>query len=43
MTVYVDAQSGWTRLIQGKLNMRAGAVEGDFQLTLRGEPVGEKP
>jgi hypothetical protein len=42
MTVYVDAQSGWTRLIQGTLNMRAGAVEGDFQLTLRGEPVGEK-
>jgi hypothetical protein len=43
MTVYVDAQSGWTRQIRGTLNMRAGAVEGDFALTLRGEPVGEKP
>ena len=42
MTVHVDAQSGWTRQIRGTLNMRAGAVEGDFVLTLRGEPVGEK-
>ena len=42
MTVHVDAQSGWTRQIRGTLNMRAGALEGDFVLTLRGEPVGEK-
>lgn len=43
MTVHVDAQSGWTRQIRGTLNMRAGSLEGDFTLTLRGEPVGEKP
>jgi len=43
MTIHVDAQSGWTRQIEGTLNMRAGAVEGNFVLTLRGEPVGKKP
>ena len=43
MTVHVDAQSGWTRQIRGTLKMRAGEVEGDFALTLRGEPVGEQP
>jgi YD repeat-containing protein len=43
MTVHVDAHSGWTRQIRGTLNMRAGGVEGNFALTLRGKPVGEQP
>ena len=43
MTVHVDALSGWTRQIRGTLSMRAGALQGDFTLTVRGEPAGEKP
>lgn len=43
MTVHVDTQFGWTRQIRGTLSMRAGALEGDFTLTVRGEPAGETP
>ncbi|MCS7300279.1 MAG: hypothetical protein NZ556_01810 [Fimbriimonadales bacterium] len=43
MTVYVDAERGWVRQIRGTLKMQAGALEGSFQLHLRGAPAGEQP
>ncbi|MCS6922942.1 MAG: hypothetical protein NZM10_01040 [Fimbriimonadales bacterium] len=43
MTVHVDAARGWVRQIRGTLHMQAGAVKGEFQLHLRGAPVGEQP
>ncbi|MFN7017938.1 MAG: hypothetical protein ACK4RG_01530 [Fimbriimonadales bacterium] len=43
ITVYVDAERGWVRQIQGKLKMQAGELEGAFQLHLRGAPAGDEP
>lgn len=42
MTVFVDAERGWVRQIQGTIKMQAGELEGAFQLQLRGTPVGEQ-
>lgn len=42
MTVFVDAERGWVRQIRGTIKMRAGEVEGFFQLRLQGMPAGEQ-
>lgn len=42
MTIFVDAEHGWVRQIQGTIKMQAGELEGAFQLRLHGKPIGEQ-
>ncbi|MDW8107410.1 MAG: hypothetical protein RMK45_08020 [Armatimonadota bacterium] len=43
MIVYVDQARGWTRRIEGTLNMQAGTLKGKFELDLRGAPLQVSP